>query len=49
MRAGKTYFALQADHAAFQGVLAQRAIAVYLPPPFDAKTTQVELVAIPAE
>jgi type VI secretion system protein ImpJ len=49
VRAGKTYFALQDDHAAFQGVLSQRAIAVYLPPPFDAKTTQVELLAIPQE
>lgn len=49
VRAGKTYFALQADHAAFQGVLSQRAIAVYLPPPFDAKTTQVELIGIPQE
>jgi type VI secretion system protein ImpJ len=48
VRAGKTYFTLLEDHAAFQGVLSQRAIAVYLPPPFDAKTTVVELLAIPA-
>lgn len=49
VKPGKSYFAVLDDSPLWQGVLHQRAIAVYLPPPFDASTTSLELLAIPAE
>ena len=47
VRAGKCYFLLATDHAGWRGIASERAIAVHLPPPFDPKTTTVELFAIP--
>ncbi len=49
MRAGKAYFALSTEHPVWRGIAHERAVAVHLPPPFDPKSTVVELVAIPAE
>lgn len=49
IRPGKSYFLIPGDHPLWHGVLNQRALAFHLPPPFDPKTTGVELLAIPAE
>jgi type VI secretion system protein ImpJ len=49
VRTGRCYFTLASDHAYFRGMLQERTIAVHLPPPFDPKTTAVELLAIPPE
>jgi type VI secretion system protein ImpJ len=49
VRSGKFYFLVSSEHALWQGVLAQRALAFHLPPPFDPRTTTVELLAIPSE
>lgn len=49
MRAGKCYFTLPTDHPGWRAVARERAVAIHLPPPFDPKTTSIELVAIPAE
>lgn len=49
VRAGRCYFAIGTDHPGFRAILSERAMAVHLPPPFDPKSTVVELLAIPAE
>jgi type VI secretion system protein ImpJ len=49
VRTGKFYFLVPPDHPLWQGVMAQRAVALHLPPPFDPRTTSVELLAIPTE
>ncbi len=49
VRAGRCYFAVGNDHPGFRAILHERAMAVHLPPPFDPKSTVVELLAIPAE
>ncbi len=49
MRAGRMYFTLSPDHPVWRGVVQERAVAMHLPPPFDPKSTHVELLAIPAE
>lgn len=47
-RAGVAYFAVSTAERYWQGIAASRAIAIYLPPPFDPGRTKVELLAIPA-
>jgi type VI secretion system protein ImpJ len=49
IRPGRMYFTLSPDHPVWRGVVQERAIAMHLPPPFDPKSTQIELLAIPAE
>jgi type VI secretion system protein ImpJ len=46
LRAGTQYFALASDDRHWQSILANRNIALYLPPPFDPVRTKVELFAI---
>jgi type VI secretion system protein ImpJ len=46
MRAGTQYFALATDDRHWQSILANRNIALYLPPPFDPIRTKLELLAI---
>lgn len=48
-RGGKTYFLVATEHALWRSIVQEGAIAVHLPPPFDPKSTEVELLAIPAE
>lgn len=47
VRPDKCYFLVSTDHATWRGISHERAIAVHLPPPFDPKHTNVELLAIP--
>jgi type VI secretion system protein ImpJ len=47
LRAGKYHFVLDAESPAWQAVVRERALAVHLPPPFDPRTTRVELIVIP--
>ncbi len=47
-RQGVAYFAIATGDRYWQGILANRAIAIYLPPPFDPARTKVELLAVPA-
>jgi type VI secretion system protein ImpJ len=49
VRADRSYFSVATEHELFRGLLRERAAALHLPPPFDPKTTVVELFAIPAE
>ena len=49
VRAGCTYFSLDATDSRFRGVLRERTIAVHLPPPFDVAQTHVLLLAVPPE
>ncbi len=44
---GVTYFSLATGDRYWQGVLANRAIAIYVPPPFDPARTGLELLAVP--
>jgi type VI secretion system protein ImpJ len=46
LRAGTQYFALAPDDRHWQSILANKNIALYLPPPFDPVRTKVELFAI---
>jgi type VI secretion system protein ImpJ len=46
LRAGTQYFALAPDDRHWQSILANRNIALYLPPPFDPLRTKVELFAV---
>lgn len=47
-RAGVAYFSISTAERYWQGIAASKAIAIYLPPPFDPGRTKVELLAIPA-
>ncbi len=47
VRPGKYYFLVSTDGAVWRSVMHERTIAVHLPPPFDPKSTAVELFAIP--
>lgn len=47
-KAGVAYFSVSTAERYWQGIAASRAIAIYLPPPFDPGRTKVELLAIPA-
>jgi type VI secretion system protein ImpJ len=46
--AGVVYFALVPGDRFWQGIVAGRNLALYLPPPFDPAKTNLELLAIPA-
>jgi len=46
-RAGVTYFSIATGDRYWQGVLSNRAIAIYVPPPFDPARTGLELLAVP--
>jgi type VI secretion system protein ImpJ len=46
-RQGVQYFAVNTAGRHWQGVLTSRAIAIYLPPPFEPARTRVELLAVP--
>jgi type VI secretion system protein ImpJ len=46
-RAGVTYFSIATGDRYWQGVLANRAIAIYVPPPFEPARTGLELLAVP--
>ncbi len=47
VKAGTMYFAIATDNVYWRNVLAERNIAVYLPQPFTASATQVQLLGIP--
>ena len=47
-RAGVAYFSIATGDRFWQGVLANRAIAIYVPPPFEPARTGLELLAVPA-
>jgi type VI secretion system protein ImpJ len=46
-RQGTAYFAIATGDRYWQGVLTNRAIAIYVPPPFDPAKTVLELLAVP--
>jgi type VI secretion system protein ImpJ len=46
MRPGTLYFSLATDNRYWQGILANRNLVLYLPPPFDPARTSVELLAV---
>jgi type VI secretion system protein ImpJ len=46
-RQGTAYFAVATGDRYWQGVLSNRAIAIYVPPPFDPAKTGLELLAVP--
>ncbi len=48
LRPGTLYFSLATGDRYWQGILANRNIAIYLPPPFDPVRTKVELLALAA-
>ncbi len=48
LRQGTLYFSLATGDRYWQGILANRNIAIYLPPPFDPARTKLELLAIAA-
>jgi type VI secretion system protein ImpJ len=47
VRAGVTYFTLGLQNEHWRQVLEERALAIYLPPPFDPTKVKIELLAIP--
>jgi len=47
LRPGVVYFALGTGDRYWQGIVAHRNLAIYLPPPFDPARTKLELLAIP--
>src|SRR5205823_4492101 len=46
LRQGTLYFSLATDNRYWQGILANRNLVMYLPPPFDPARTTVELLAL---
>jgi type VI secretion system protein ImpJ len=47
IKAGLSYFAVDTDNAFWRNVMAERNVAVYLPPFFDPAQTTVELMGVP--
>jgi type VI secretion system protein ImpJ len=47
VRAGVVYFMLDTTDAYWQQVTRERRVGIYLPPPFDPASANVELLAIP--
>jgi type VI secretion system protein ImpJ len=47
VRAGTVYFSLTMDDPYWKNALRDRAVAIYLPQPFDPSRTKIELLAIP--
>jgi type VI secretion system protein ImpJ len=48
VRPGTVYFTLATGDRYWQGIQAERTLAIYLPPPFDPSRTKLELLALPA-
>ncbi len=48
VKAGTMYFAVATDNVYWRNILAERNVAVYLPQPFAASATQVQLYGIPS-
>jgi type VI secretion system protein ImpJ len=48
-RAGTCFFSVATGDRHWQSVLANKNLAIYLPPPFDPARTKVELLAVPGE
>jgi type VI secretion system protein ImpJ len=46
-RTGTTYFAIAKTERFWQSMVANRNVAIYLPPPFDPAKTRLELAAVP--
>lgn len=49
VKAGTMYFAVSTDNVYWRNIVAERNIAVYLPQPFTASATQVQLLGIPGK
>lgn len=47
VRAGLVYFQLIIGDQYWRNVLQERTLAIYLPPPFDLRSTKLELLAVP--
>jgi type VI secretion system protein ImpJ len=47
VRAGVTYFTLSLDNEYWKQIIAERTIAIFLPPPFDPTQVKVDLLAVP--
>jgi type VI secretion system protein ImpJ len=47
VRAGVVYFSLNLQNDYWRGVLQERKVAIYLPPPFDPAHVKLELLAVP--
>lgn len=47
IKAGTLYFSIATDNVYWRNVLAERSLAVFLPDPFVASTTQLQLLGIP--
>lgn len=48
VRPRSVYFLIDVRHEAWQQVLEERTVAIFLPPPFDPSRAKVKLIAIPA-
>ena len=46
-RPGRLHFTLDTEHPLWRNVAHEQTLAVHLPPPFEARSTRVELLAIP--
>lgn len=46
-RPGRLHFTLHTDHPLWRNVAHEQTLAVHLPPPFEARSTRIELLAIP--
>ncbi len=47
-RAGTAYFAVAKGERLWPSIVANRTLAIYVPPPFDPRRTKVELLAVPS-
>lgn len=47
IRPGQVYFMIKKDDSYWRDVLAERTIAIYVPPPFDPKRAKLSLMGIP--
>lgn len=47
LKAGTVYFQIERSDRLWKNVLSERAMALYLPPPFDPSRTKLEVLAIP--
>ena len=49
VKSGITYFSLMLQNDYWKGVLQDRLVSIYLPPPFEPERVKLELLAIPKE
>src|SRR5690606_18527809 len=47
IRPGQVYFMIKKDDSYWRDVLAERTIAIYVPPPYDPKRAKLSLMGIP--